>query len=74
MKKEKEKYKPEKKKHRKKEKEEMDPLSRNRDEYEETNGTVTQELEEKLEVPEFLTYTRLLAEDSAVRMVSNQVL
>lgn len=66
-KKEKDRDKPEKK--LKKNEKEIDTLSRNRDEYEETNGTVTQEVEEKLAVPEPQPYSRLLAEDSHIRIV-----
>ncbi|XP_045610088.1 AP-3 complex subunit delta-1 isoform X2 [Procambarus clarkii] len=67
--KEKDKDKPDKKKIKKKEKGEIDSLIRNRDEYEETNGTVTQEVEEKLVVAEDQANVRLLAEDSQMRMV-----
>lgn len=40
--------------------------SRNREEYEETNGTVSQEPERTEPLP----FVRLLAEDSVLRMVS----
>lgn len=46
--------------------EEEEVSSRNREEYEETNGTVSQEPERTQPLP----FIRLLAEDSVLRMVS----
>lgn len=70
-KKEKEKH---EKKSKKKAREEPESMSRNRDEYEETNGLVTQEGEEEKAAMEASEQSqplaRLLAEDSAIKMVS----
>ncbi|XP_042237387.1 AP-3 complex subunit delta-1-like isoform X2 [Homarus americanus] len=66
-KKEKGKDKSEKKKSRKREKVE-DSSIRNREEYEETNGTVTQDLEDKPVIPTVQPNNRLLAEDSFLRL------
>ncbi|XP_037789787.1 AP-3 complex subunit delta-1-like [Penaeus monodon] len=69
-KKEKEKH---EKKSKKKAREEPESMSRNRDEYEETNGLVTQEGEEEKAAMEASEQSqplaRLLAEDSAIKMM-----